>query len=275
MTSSEAFRCVQAWLLEKPAVWAEADVASLAAALMVQRPPARAREDALLQAERLHHRLRIAGLRGQLERSYELGERDLALLQMEREIAARLKMMSTVRFCAVWRWSAASRSSRKRTEIFVGGRTDELGLAQRKKARQMLKWSQMLEWSQKKPAAAAQRDDFLQGLPMRAGMASGKACRAGGRGRTLPCGCSDGPAAFHQAASRRRAARGRALAPAPPHRAPRGAAARRGSGSPTPRAMLRCEHGSGGNHERGEPRLCGSSSAGHALPAGRACPALV
>ena len=35
--------------------------------------------------------------------------------------------------------------------------------------------------------------------------------------------------------------------------------------------MLRREHGSGGNHERGEPRLCGSSSAGHALPAGRAC----
>ena len=91
MTSSEAFRCVQAWLLEKPAVWAEADVASLAAALMVQRPPARAREDALLQAERLHHRLRIAGLRGQLERSYELGERDLALLQMEREITAVLE----------------------------------------------------------------------------------------------------------------------------------------------------------------------------------------
>ena len=40
------FRCVQAWLLEKPAMWAEADVASLAAALMVQRPPARACEDA-------------------------------------------------------------------------------------------------------------------------------------------------------------------------------------------------------------------------------------
>ena len=35
MTSSAAFRCVQAWLMEKPAVWAEADVASLAAALMV------------------------------------------------------------------------------------------------------------------------------------------------------------------------------------------------------------------------------------------------
>ena len=65
MTSSEAFRCVQAWLLEKPAVWAEADAASLAAALMAQRPPARAREDALLQAERLHHRLRIAGRWGE------------------------------------------------------------------------------------------------------------------------------------------------------------------------------------------------------------------
>ena len=95
MTSSAAFRCVQAWLLEKPAVWAEADAASLAAALMVQRPPARAREDALLQAERLHHRLRIAGLCGelrdlrrQLERRYELGERDLVLLQMAREHAA-------------------------------------------------------------------------------------------------------------------------------------------------------------------------------------------
>ena len=65
---------------------------------MVQRPPARAREDALLQAERLHHRLRIAGLCGelrdvrrQLERSYELGERDLMFLQMEREIAAVLE----------------------------------------------------------------------------------------------------------------------------------------------------------------------------------------
>ena len=33
--------------MEKPAVWAEADVASLAAALMVQRPPARPRKDAL------------------------------------------------------------------------------------------------------------------------------------------------------------------------------------------------------------------------------------
>ena len=102
-----AFRCVQAWLLEKPAAWADADAASLAAALMVQRPPARAREDALLQVER--YRLRIAGLCGelraetargeererekiilrrQLERSYDLGERNLAELQMVREHAA-------------------------------------------------------------------------------------------------------------------------------------------------------------------------------------------
>ena len=64
MTSSATFRCVQAWLLEKPAAWAEADVASLAAALMVQRPPARAREDALLEAERSHQRHLIAQLDG-------------------------------------------------------------------------------------------------------------------------------------------------------------------------------------------------------------------
>ena len=31
---------------------------------------------------------------------------------------------------------------------------------------------------------------------MRAGMASGKACHVGGAGRSLPCGCSDGPAAW-------------------------------------------------------------------------------
>ena len=52
----------------------------------------------------------------------------------------------------------------------------------------------MLERSQKKPAAAAQ-DDFLGGLPMRAGMASGEARRVGGRRHSQPCGRSDGPAA--------------------------------------------------------------------------------
>ena len=50
MTSSAAFRCVQAWLLEKPAAWADAPC--LATAQMAQRPPAkRPREDALLEAE--------------------------------------------------------------------------------------------------------------------------------------------------------------------------------------------------------------------------------
>ena len=105
MTSSAAFRCVQAWLLEKPAVWAEEDVASLAAALMVQRPPARAREDALLQAERLYYRHRFeyleedllteaahhGALLGALERCYERSERYLAELQMAREYAAQLE----------------------------------------------------------------------------------------------------------------------------------------------------------------------------------------
>ena len=55
-----AFRRVQAWLLEKPAAWVGEDAPSLAAALMVQRPPGdalrkRPCEDALLEAERSHH----------------------------------------------------------------------------------------------------------------------------------------------------------------------------------------------------------------------------
>ena len=63
MTSSAAFRCVQAWLLEKPAAWADED----APALMAQRPPAkRPREDALLEAERSHQRRRIELLEEQL-----------------------------------------------------------------------------------------------------------------------------------------------------------------------------------------------------------------
>ena len=58
MTSSKAFRCVQAWLLEKPAAWA--DDPYLAAAQMAQRPPTkRPREDALLEAQRSHQRRRI------------------------------------------------------------------------------------------------------------------------------------------------------------------------------------------------------------------------
>ena len=50
MTSSKAFRCVQAWLLEKPAAWA--DDPCLAAAL--------------LEAERSHQRRRIELLEEQL-----------------------------------------------------------------------------------------------------------------------------------------------------------------------------------------------------------------
>ena len=62
MTSSAAFRCVQAWLLEK-AAWADEDAPCFAAALMAQRPPCdmlrkRPREDALLEAERSHQRAR-------------------------------------------------------------------------------------------------------------------------------------------------------------------------------------------------------------------------
>ena len=66
MTSSAAFRCVQAWLLEKPTAWA--DDPCLAAAQMAQRPPAkRPCEDALLEAERSHQRRRIELLDKQLD----------------------------------------------------------------------------------------------------------------------------------------------------------------------------------------------------------------
>ena len=67
MTSSAAFRCVQAWLLEKPAAWVGEDTPSLAAALMAQRPPTkRPCEDALLEAERVCQRARIELLTKQL-----------------------------------------------------------------------------------------------------------------------------------------------------------------------------------------------------------------
>ena len=82
-------------------MWAKADVASLAAALMVQRPPARARKDALLQAERLHYLHHIeyleeeaahrGALLGALERLCERSERNLALLLMAQEHAAQLE----------------------------------------------------------------------------------------------------------------------------------------------------------------------------------------
>ena len=92
---------------------------SLPAALMVQRPPARPRKNALLQAKRLYYRLRIEYLEenlhtkaarngilsGMLERCYKRSEQDLARL----------------------RWSGLL-SLRKRTEIFAGERTDKLRL---------------------------------------------------------------------------------------------------------------------------------------------------
>ena len=54
MTSSKAFRCVQAWLQKKPAAWANDPC------LAAQRPPAkRPCKDALLEAERSRQRRRI------------------------------------------------------------------------------------------------------------------------------------------------------------------------------------------------------------------------
>ena len=106
--------------MEKPAVWAEADVGSLAAALMVQRPPARPRmrcsrpsvcttgSASSIEEDLLTEAACNGILSGMLERCYERSERDLARLRMALERAAQL---------------------RKRTKIFAGERIDELGLA--------------------------------------------------------------------------------------------------------------------------------------------------
>ena len=166
MTSSAAFRCVQAWLLEKPAVWADEDAPCLAAALMAQRPfYMRPRKDALLEAKRSHQRHLIAQLDEELldetlrGKERERKNRNLRrrldrlnnLLDKERERATRAKErvgeLDAASTFSAGGWSAASSSSRKRTEIFAGERSDKLGLAQRKKARQMLQRSQMFKWS--------------------------------------------------------------------------------------------------------------------------------
>ena len=68
-------------------------------------------------------------------------------------------------------------------------------------------------------SAAAAQNDFLGGIPMRAGMVYGEARRVGGGGRRQPCGRSDGPAAS-RAASRGCAAPGRASVLPAPHRVP-------------------------------------------------------
>ena len=123
MTSSAAFRCVQAWLLEKPAAWADEDAPCLAAALMAQRPPCdtlrkRPREHALLEAERSHQRARIAGLdeelldemlRGLEQKSPPADRRPQ---RYHRQLGSALKRTE---FSACG-WRSSARSSRKRTD---------------------------------------------------------------------------------------------------------------------------------------------------------------
>ena len=91
MTSSAAFRCVQAWLLEKPAAWADKDAPCLAAALVAERPPCdtqrkRPREDALLEAERSHLRHLISQLDWELlgETQCRVGLNDIIDRERER-----------------------------------------------------------------------------------------------------------------------------------------------------------------------------------------------
>ena len=97
MTSSMAFRCAQAWLLEKPAAWVGEDAPNLADALMVQRPPGdalrkRPREDALLEAERSRQRSRIE----LLEEEALIDTRNS--VRQERHIRLLLLELAAVRF---------------------------------------------------------------------------------------------------------------------------------------------------------------------------------
>ena len=89
-------------------------------------------------------------------------------------------------------------------------------------------------------------NDFLDGLPVRAGLGCGEARGVGGRGRPRPRRCSDGAAASLRAASRGCAA---TLAPVvsdqdPPKAAAAGGEARReaGFGERERRAELALRH---------------------------------
>ena len=109
MTSSAAFRCVQAWLLEKPAAWTDEDAPCLAAALMAQRPSTkRPREDALLEAERSHQRRRIELLEEQL-----LGE-EAEVRRLEEQAASTdlEEIMSEVSHVSAALQAPATRSQR-------------------------------------------------------------------------------------------------------------------------------------------------------------------
>ena len=108
MTSSKAFRRVQAWLLEKPAAWA--DDRCLAAAQMAQRPPTkRPREDALLEAERSHQRRRI-----ELLNKHLLGE-EAEVRRLEKCLVANVdleEIMSEVDHVSAALHAPATRSQR-------------------------------------------------------------------------------------------------------------------------------------------------------------------
>ena len=91
-TSSKAFRCVQAWLLEKPSAWVGKDAPSLAAALMAQRPPTkRPREDALLEAERSHQRSRIELL------ELQLLDKEAKVRRLEKSLVASVDLEEIMR----------------------------------------------------------------------------------------------------------------------------------------------------------------------------------
>ena len=184
-----------------------------------------ASEDALLKAERSHQRARVAGLDEELLDEIQRGlerEREnrhlrrrvdgLHDIDRERERAReRVEELNAATEFSACGWRTSARSSRKRTDELEDARAKNPELS----FSRFLAFSIMLIRS----AAAARRDDFLGGLPMRAGMVYGEARRVGGGGRCQPCGRSDGPAAS-RAASRGCAAPGRASVLPAPHRVP-------------------------------------------------------
>ena len=185
---------------------------------MAQRPPyKRPREDALLEAERSHQRRLIAHLDEKLlDETLRCEERE----RDNRNLCWRLDRLNDLLDKERERAALAKeRVGELERAVLAEVRVDELeedwtGRGERAKEKKPAKCSnepKCLNGLKKNRAAALSYPDFLSGL------AYGEARRVGGRGRSLPCGCSDGPAAS-RAALRGCTARGRASVPPASHR---------------------------------------------------------
>ena len=172
MTSSAAFRRVQAWLLEKPAAWADEDAPCLAAALMAQRPPCdmlrkRPREDALLEAERSHQPSALASRPSM--RSSSMKCCALGAGAENRNLRLRIGGLNDI--IDRERERARERVEENRILRLRVAQLGEIRASAQMRFRALVFFSRFLDNAYIRPAAAAQRDDFLSGLPVRAGMA--------------------------------------------------------------------------------------------------------